>query len=298
MRFNIPKMQLSIITTVYNAETDLPRLLDSMMAQQSRELEFFLIDNGSRDKSADICAEYAKKDCRFTVYRIKENVGYIQARNIGIQRCKGEYIGFCDSDDYLEPAAYDRAVAKLHLTNCDLYITTYRTHYAAASADAVLPYEKGLYEGKQISETILPTAFGPIRKKAMLHGFMWKQIIRRNIIIENGFSFNENLKPYEDQIFNIDVIGKCKSIYIDDNIIYNYISNTGSITAQLSQHHDYMAEWNRIATLYAEKKRRAVLPLYVCANANAAFFSIYSIILGLAKRHDLKISDCSNQQIE
>ena len=96
-------MKISIITTVYKAEQDLPRLLDSMMAQKSPGLEFFLIDNGSPDRCGEICREYAKKDPRFTVYTLKENIGYIRARNLGIKVCDGDYVGFCDSDDYLEP---------------------------------------------------------------------------------------------------------------------------------------------------------------------------------------------------
>ena len=78
-------MKVCIITTVYNAAEDLPRLLNSMMAQKSSELEFFLIDNGSTDNSRSICEEYAKLDNRFKIFIIKENVGYICARNIGIK---------------------------------------------------------------------------------------------------------------------------------------------------------------------------------------------------------------------
>ena len=74
-------MKLSIITTIYKAEKDLPRLLDSMMQQKSPELEFFLIDNGSPDRCGEIAAEYAMRDSRFTLYTIKDNIGYIRARN-------------------------------------------------------------------------------------------------------------------------------------------------------------------------------------------------------------------------
>ena len=94
-------MKISIITTVYKAEQDLPRLLDSMMAQKAPELEFFLIDNGSPDRCGEICREYAEKDPRFTVYTLEENIGYIRARNLGLEVCDGDYVGFCDSDDFL-----------------------------------------------------------------------------------------------------------------------------------------------------------------------------------------------------
>ena len=70
-------MKISIITTIYKAEKELPRLLDSMMAQKSSELEFFLIDNGSPDKCGEICRDYAKRHGRFKTFTIKDNIGHI-----------------------------------------------------------------------------------------------------------------------------------------------------------------------------------------------------------------------------
>ena len=106
-------MKVSIVTTIYKAEKDLPRLLDSMMALKSPKLEFFLIDNGSPDRCGEICAEYAKKDNRFFVRTLEENIGYIRARMLGVQECHGDYVGFCDSDDHLEPGGYDHAIREI-----------------------------------------------------------------------------------------------------------------------------------------------------------------------------------------
>ena len=102
-------MRISIVTTIYKAEKDLPRLLESMMSLKSPDLEFFLIDNGSPDRCGEICKEYAKKDDRFFVRTLEDNIGYIRARMLGIRECHGDYVGFCDSDDYLEPDGYDHA---------------------------------------------------------------------------------------------------------------------------------------------------------------------------------------------
>lgn len=276
-------MKISIITTVYKAEKDLPRLLDSMMAQKSAELEFFLIDNGSPDKCGDICREYAKKDSRFTVYTIEENVGYIRARNVGMKECSGDYIGFCDSDDYLEVGGYDRAIDKIKECDCDLYITAYRTIFENAQLVNNIPYEIGIYDKEEISKTILPQTFGKINGKQALHGFAWKQVFRKSLILENDFSFLPELQPYEDQIFNIDVIRKCNRIYIDDNVIYNYIVNEQSITAKLVSNFDTQAEWNRIKLFWNEKKRRATEQQHVEAYNNQMLSFIYSMILNMAK---------------
>lgn len=279
-------MKISIITTIYRAEKDLPQLLDSMMAQESSEIEFFLIDNGSPDRCGEICREYAKKDTRFTVFTIKENIGYIRARNIGIQECNGDYIGFCDSDDFLEPGAYDVAVKKIKEEDCDLYITSYRTIFEKKIIETRIPYELGVYTGKRIKKDILPQAFGNINGKPQFHGFVWKQIYRRDIIVNNKILFIEELKPYEDQIFNIDMIQNCERIYVDNNLLYNYIVNEQSITAKMVTNFDASAEWNRISLLYKEKKKRAQNSLLYQAGCNQALLSVYSLILNMVKKKE------------
>lgn len=275
-------MKISIITTIYKAERELPRLLDSMMAQESSELEFFLIDNGSPDRCGEICEEYKKKDKRFVLYSIKDNIGYIQARNIGIRECSGDYFGFCDSDDYLEPGAYDYAVERIKESRCDLYIASYKLHNALSYTVCNPPYAKALYEASEIKNTILPSAFGPVNGIGQLHGFMWKQVFRRSIAINQNLTFIEYLKPYEDQIFNIDFIKLCNRIYVDDNIIYNYIVNDASITSILAKSYDYKGEYNRLISLYEEKLKRESAEEHTIANANTCFIMLLSQIVKLA----------------
>lgn len=284
-------MKISIITTIYKAEKDLPRLLDSMMAQKSEELEFFLIDNGSPDNCGKICKEYAKRDSRFVICTLKDNIGYIRARNYGIEHCDGDYIGFCDSDDYLEVGGYDTAIEKIKQFDCDLYITSYNTIFENKNTVNLIPYKKGLYEGNEIEDLILPQAFGCLNGKSALHGFAWKQIFKRDLILKNNISFMTELQPYEDQIFNIDVIKVSNKIYIDDNTLYNYIVNENSITAKLVTNFDASTEWNRIVLFWKEKMRRATEQIHIDACSNQALDFIYSMILNMAK------SSKSNKQL-
>ena len=276
-------MKLSIITTVYKAEQDLPRLLDSMMAQKAPELEFFLIDNGSPDRCGEICREYAAKDPRFTVYTLEENIGYIRARNLGIEVCDGDYIGFCDSDDYLEPGGYDRAVERIRETDCDFYAAAFKTVAADWARVDLLPFAPGLYDREGIRETLLPQLFGHLNCRPMLQGFMWKHIIRRNIVTANGIRFYEPLKPYEDQLFNIDVMKRSRRVCIDDSVIYNYIVNEQSITAKMTVDFDAEAEWQRVRGLYDQKLRRSENALEHTALSNQAVWYIYIMALNMVK---------------
>ena len=96
---NNPK--ISVIVPVYNAEKYLHRCIDSILNQTFPDFELLLIDDGSKDQSGEICDEYAKKDSRVKVFH-KENGGVSSARNVGIDNAVGEYICFCDSDDWVE----------------------------------------------------------------------------------------------------------------------------------------------------------------------------------------------------
>lgn len=276
-------MKVSIITTIYKAEKDLPRLLNSMMEQKSQELEFFLIDNGSPDRCGEICQEYAKRDSRFTVCRLEENIGYIRARNYGIEHCDADYIGFCDSDDFLEPGGYDLAIEKIKQYDCDLYITGYRTIINDTCVVHPLPYSVGAYNGIEVEQSILPAAFGPINGKNGLHGFAWKQLFRKQLVIDHACSFLPELQPYEDQIFNIDVIKNCNRVVIDDTIIYNYIVNAESITAKMAINFNAEKEWLLIKNFWQAKYRRATADLHYVALNNQCLMMMYSLLLNMAK---------------
>ena len=93
---------VSVIVPVYNSTAYLKRCVDAILAQTYKDLEVVLVDDGSTDDSLDICREYAKNDSRVKVFH-KENGGSSSARNVGIKEATGEYICFCDSDDYYEP---------------------------------------------------------------------------------------------------------------------------------------------------------------------------------------------------
>lgn len=101
---------ISVIVPVYNVEALLPRCLDSILAQTYRNLEIILVDDGTKDASDKICDEYAAKDSRIRVIH-KENGGLSSARNAGIDIARGEYFGFVDSDDWIEPEMYETMLA-------------------------------------------------------------------------------------------------------------------------------------------------------------------------------------------
>ena len=98
---------ISVIVPVYNIESEyLERCIGSICGQTYQNLDIILVDDGSTDGSGEICDRFAQEDYRVRVFH-KENGGSSSARNLGIQEAKGEYIGFIDSDDYIEPDMYE-----------------------------------------------------------------------------------------------------------------------------------------------------------------------------------------------
>lgn len=102
--------KISVIVPIWNAHDYLHRCIDSILGQTYKNLELILVDDGSSDDSLSICQSYAKQDERVRVFH-KENGGQASARNLALDVCTGDYIGFVDNDDWILPSMYERLVA-------------------------------------------------------------------------------------------------------------------------------------------------------------------------------------------
>ena len=110
---------ISIIVPVYNVEPYLRKCLDSILAQTYRDLEILVVDDGSTDGSGAICDEYTGQDERIKVFHT-ENRGLSCARNLGLDEAQGEWIGFVDSDDWIEPGMYQTLLQKAEETGAEI----------------------------------------------------------------------------------------------------------------------------------------------------------------------------------
>lgn len=117
--------EISVIVPVYNVEKYLHRCIDSLLAQTYTDFELLLIDDGSTDASGRICDEYAGKDSRVRVFH-KENGGASSARNHGLDNASGEWLAFCDADDWISPYMFEELLTtaendKADIVFCDFY---------------------------------------------------------------------------------------------------------------------------------------------------------------------------------
>lgn len=187
--------KVSIIVPIYNRECLLPRCVDSILNQTFKDFEMILVDDGSTDNSAKICDDYAELDSRVIVIH-KENGGVSSARNLGIEYSTGEFIMFCDSDDYVE---------KQWVENL----------YASLSDTVIMPVCSACDENYQIihnDEKIYYNLYNvwDIIKNKYLH-VPWNKIYNAQIIKTHNLRFNENFNYAEDMIFCLNYFEKLQN---------------------------------------------------------------------------------------
>jgi glycosyltransferase involved in cell wall biosynthesis len=131
--------KVSIIVPIYNVAGYLARSIQSLRDQTLEDLEIILVNDGSTDNSLCICEEHAKSDCRIQIID-KSNGGVSSARNVGLEVATGEYIGFVDPDDWVEPSMYESMYTKLTQTGTDLCMCNFIMEYPNRSVPVALPF--------------------------------------------------------------------------------------------------------------------------------------------------------------
>lgn len=132
---------ISVIVPIYNVMNYLEQCLESIIQQTYTNLEIILVDDGSTDQSESICDLYKEKDSRITVIH-KKNGGLSDARNTGLNICKGDYISFVDSDDYLSPYFYEILMGAVEKKNCDIVALKGGTSFWDGEENPVLAKSK------------------------------------------------------------------------------------------------------------------------------------------------------------
>lgn len=185
--------QISVIVPVYNSELSLNRCIDSILSQNCKNFELLLIDDGSTDRSGEICEEYAQKDFRVKVFH-KENGGVSSARNVGLDNAKGEWITFVDSDDYIYNVAFD--MVQSYTT--DLLIFNYKIESDNKLIDAprIVQYDINQMLEKYLHYDVFRTP--------------WAKFFRRDKIAE--LRFDKGISIGEDTLFVLQYLRSCSSI--------------------------------------------------------------------------------------
>lgn len=203
---------ISIIVPVYNAAEKLDKCLTSLAAQTYEDIEVLLVDDGSTDTSGEVCRRFETQDSRFR-YVHKENGGVSSARNVGLSFARGEYVGFCDADDWVEKDAYAFLLNLLEREDADVAICGVVEEKADGTGRACTETEVRLFSGKE--------ALIEMHKGGQFEGYLWNKLFKREIV--EGVCLDESVAIYEDMLFLWDVFPRCKKIAYQNVSKYHYV---------------------------------------------------------------------------
>lgn len=210
---------ISVIVPIYNMEKYLPECVDSIRKQTYGNLEILLVDDGSTDGSLRTCEEYAKKDSRIRVIH-RENGGLSAARNTGLDQATGDWIGFVDSDDWVEPDLYETllTLAQEHQAEvaCSRHFREYVNGHAPVSNTGKVDVLHGMEEiarGK-LSDGSFDVA-------------VWNKLYVATFFAD-GLRFPVG-KKHEDHLINYHIMLDCNTVVCIDRPLYHYRQRKGSI---------------------------------------------------------------------
>lgn len=217
-------IKISIIVPVYNSETTLERCVVSLQHQTYTDIQIILVNDGSTDKSKAICDSFAQTDSRIYVIHQK-NAGVSAARNAGLAHAAGEYIMFCDSDDWVEPDWCEKMLTVAEHSSTCLPVSNYWHEKDGVSS---INYADRCAELKHM---LCSSDMFALYKMDLL-GIPWNKIYHRKAIEDNNLRFDESISLGEDLIFVIDYIKYISDgfIFISEPLYHYALGNMSSLT--------------------------------------------------------------------
>ena len=259
-------MKVSVIVPVYNGEKYLSRCIDSILGQTLRDIEIILIDDGSKDNSGQIMADYQKRYPGMvkTIYNhINRTTG--TSRNIGVSQAEGEYIGFVDADDWIDADFYEKMYGQAKEKNADIVTCgVLRVNENGESKLFFLPPED--WDMELTTEN---------KKKMIVNCFggMWNNIFRRSIWVEKGFRVIEE-STYNEDMTSVLFLLLSKKMAIVDEPIYKYWENQCGNGAFNETIYERVVSDAKKIILEAER-----LNVYEMYKEEMVFYTLYNTLL-------------------
>ncbi len=216
---------ISVIVPVYKVEHYLEKCVRSIQNQTYANLEIILVDDGSPDRSGELCDALAAGDSRIRIIH-QGNGGQARARNSGLAAATGDFVGFVDSDDSIDGDMYACLYDAMVKHNADLAVCNARW---VAESGAVLKAHPGsgevcVYHGESAYDRLIPT----------LNNSVWNKLFRRDLLA--GKKFPEGIFHGEDFIFLLEYLKSVHAVAMVNADKYNYLQRKGSVTGSTFSH--------------------------------------------------------------
>lgn len=202
---------ISVIIPVYNEEKYLPQCLDSLIGQTYQNLEIILVDDASADTSLDICLRYQERDARIRVIKKEKNAGISAARNAGIEVCRGQYIYFLDSDDFILPETLTRMYEAIVKNDADIAICAMeRVDVSGRGIEVLTLPEIACTDVKKVYELL---------SQGSMTCMVQTKLYRRRLFEKLRFPVG---KQYEDVFIFGDALKQCQRVTILSEAYFKY----------------------------------------------------------------------------
>lgn len=243
---------ISVVIPVYNVEKYVRLCIDSVINQSYNDFEIILVNDGSLDKSGEICDEYASKYENIRVVH-KKNEGLGYARNEGIEIAKGKYIVFVDSDDYVEKDMLLDLYKEAELQGCDTCIGGHNRVSEENNFIVAQAHEKRVLRDGEVVKEFIPRMIGSLPdKKDSLPLSAWNVLYSMEIIKNNNIRFvSERELISEDLIFNLEYFKYSKGVSLIEQCNYNYRITANSLTTRYNNNRFEMIK----KIYYVERKK-------------------------------------------
>ena len=214
------EVKVSIIVPVYKAEKSIAHCIESILNQTYHNIELLLIEDGSPDNSGAICDSYTN-DPRVKVIH-NTNRGVSRTRNTGLEYATGDYITFCDSDDYYAPGHVERSIFVAQKQDSDITISGYYLQQNGKFVSSVHMSSGPMSEEDVVRNFSVDNEFG---------GFCWNKLYKKEVL--QGIKFPEDLEILEDTYLLCSAMEKTKKIYYLAEPLYYYCDNEESATRSM-----------------------------------------------------------------
>lgn len=217
--------KVSVVIPAYNAEKYLDRCLRSLTEQTLNDIEIIVVNDGSTDSSQSICEKMAMEHDNIKIFS-KNNEGQGVARNFGIQRAQGEYIGFVDADDYVELDMFETLYSCAKKMSCD-WAYSYMEGETYLKSKLFKNYEEGIVvestAGKKRMKSLFCGGLPEDKDDSFLGMSVCRSIFRIDVIKKYGIKFiSERKVNSEDLLFNLDFLKVCGDVCTVNKVFYHY----------------------------------------------------------------------------
>lgn len=245
---------ISVIVPIYNTRRELPRCLNSICNQTYRDLEIICVDDGSTDGSERILDEFKKKDCRIRAVH-KENGGESSARNVGLKMATGEYIGFCDCDDWIDEDMYEILAKELDHKNIDMAIGSWykETDMQSQEIKNDLPVNHQVFGREELLRYLY------MRDSYRGFAYMWDKLYKREILKNKQgkwILFCEDLCLGGDILYLAEVVLNVKKAKYVDRAFYHYYqrNESGCHTKDVRKLRDWIRAYELVLQKFKEEQ--------------------------------------------